>query len=290
MTRPDLDRAQPPLISVGMPIYNEERFLADSLESLLGQSYPNLEILISDNASTDDSARICADFAARHDNVNFWRCDTNQGAIDNFRAVLNRAKGEYFMWASGHDLWGTDYIQMCYEVLQCQPGSVLAFGSTNWIDAQGEPYPRHSGWSDTRGMHAIARYMTVYWGNMNPVLGLIRISDLRDCPLLKTTGADLVILTQLALTGSFVHADRTSWSRREFREKEDYNDKLKRYKSQNYGLEQSRLGQIFPLARLPFELVRVVLRSQLSLGQKVLLLPLLLVNLPVKYITDKWFR
>ena len=290
MTRPDLDAVRPPLISIGMPIYNEERFLADSLESLLCQSYPNLELVISDNASTDNSARICAEFAARHDNIRFSRFDSNQGAIDNFNAVLDRARGEYFMWASGHDLWSVDYIERCYELLQGQPESVLAFGSTNWIDARGNPYPRHSGWTDTRGMHAIARYMAVYWGNMNPVLGLIRINELRACRLVKTAGADLVILTQLALMGDLVHADKTNWSRREFREEADYSDKLKRYKSQHYGLEQSRLGRIFPLARLPFELVRVVLGSRVSLGQKMLLMPLLFVNLPVKYVTDRWLR
>lgn len=290
MTPSDVDCVRPPLISIGMPIYNEEQFLARSLESLLSQSYPNLELLISDNASTDESARICAEFAAGHENVHYYRFDSNQGAIVNFKAVLDRAKGEYFMWASGHDLWSEDYIQRCYKAMQSRPGSVLAFGSTNWIDAQGKPHSRHSGWTDTGGMHAIARYMAVYWGNMNPILGLIRTSALRDCRLVATTGTDLVILTQLALAGDFVHADRTSWSRREFRDEAAYADKLKRYKSQHYGLEQSQLGRIFPLARLPFELLRVVLASRISVAQKFLLLLLLATNLPVKYVADRWFR
>jgi glycosyltransferase involved in cell wall biosynthesis len=279
-----------PLISVGMPIHNEERFLAESLESLLSQSYPNLEILISDNASTDGSARICGDFADRNDNILVHRFDTNQGAVANFRNVLDRAQGDYFMWASGHDLWSPDYIQRCFEAIRDRPDSVLAFGSTSWVDDQGRPHRKESGWTDTRGMHAIARYMVVYWGNMNPVLGLIRTSALRDCKFRETAGADLVILTQLALAGDFVHADKTSWSRREFREETDYSDKLKRYKSQHYGLDRSRLGRLFPLARLPLELLRVVFACRLPVVQKFLLSTLLIVNLPVKYVTDKWFR
>ena len=279
-----------PLISIGMPIYNEGRFLNESLESLLGQSYPNLELVISNNASTDESADICADYAARHDNVHFFQFDENQGAVANFRKVLDQAQGEYFMWAAGHDVWHLDYVQRCYEAMQRWPESVVAFGSTNWIDINGNPHSRQSGWIDTRGMHLIARYMTVYWGNMNPVLGLIRTSALRECRFVETTGVDLVILTQLALLGDFVHADNTTWSRREFREEAVYADKLKRYQSENYGLDQSRLGSMFPLARLPVELLRVVISSRISLPQKLLLLPLLFVNLPVKYVTDKWFR
>lgn len=279
-----------PLISIGMPIYNEARFLAESLESLLGQSYPNLELVISDNASTDESAQICADVAGRHDNVHFHRLDENLGAVANFRKVLDQARGDYFMWAAGHDVWSRDYIQRCYEAMQRRPESVLAFGSTDWIDSDGNPHDRQSGWIDTRGMHPVARYMAVYWGNMNPILGLIRTSALRECRFVETTGMDLVILTQLALLGDFVHADNTSWSRREFREEAAYADKLKRYQSENYGLDQSRLGRLFPLARLPVELLRVVISSRITLPQKMLLLPLLFVNLPVKYATDKWFR
>jgi glycosyltransferase involved in cell wall biosynthesis len=273
-----------------MPICNEERFLAQSLDSLLCQTYPNLELLISDNGSTDDTARICAEFAARHGNLHLHRFETNQGAIANFKKVLDDAKGDYFMWASGHDLWSPDYIQACYDVMQNRRGSVVAFGSTNWIDADGRPHSKQSGWTDTRGMHAIARYMAVYWGNMNPILGLIRTSDLRDCRFVETAGADLVILTQLALTGDFLHADATSWSRREFRKESAYTDKLKRYQSKYYGLDKSLLGRLFPLARLPFELLRVVIASPLSVVQRLLLLSLLAVNLPVKYVADKWLR
>ena len=290
MTRSNAAGTRPPLISIGMPIYNEEQFLAESLDALLSQTYPNLEILISDNASTDDSARICTDFAARYENVRFHRFDANQGAIANFRKVLDDANGEYFMWASGHDLWQPNYIQACYEMMQRRPEAVVAFGSTNWVDAQGEPHSKQSGWIDTRGMHPVARYMAIYWGNMNPILGLIRTSALRDCRLVETAGSDLVVLTQLALMGDFVHAVETSWSRREFREEKAYATRLKRYQSENYALDRSRLGRLFPLARLPVELLRTALASRVSIAQKLLLLPMLAINLPVKYVTDKWFR
>ena len=290
MTRAHSAEARHPLISVGVPICNEEQFLVESLEALLGQTYPNLELLISDNASTDNSARICADFAAQYDNVHFHRFDTNRGAIANFRKVLDYAHGEYFMWASGHDLWQPNYIEACYEMMQRRPEAVVAFGSTNWIDAKGEPHSKQSGWTDTRGMHPIARYMAIFWGNMNPVLGLMRTGALRGCGFVDAAGADLVVLTQLALLGDFVHADDTSWSRREFREEQGYADKMKRYQSVQYGLGRSRLVRVFPLARLPIELLRAVITSPISLAQKLLLLPLLAVNMPIKYVTDKWLR
>ena len=287
MSKTSHDGQELPLVSIGMPICNEARFLERSLQALVDQTYPRLELIISDNASEDGSLELCRHFAEQYDHIRLFHCDENQGAIANFKKVLDEAEGEYFMWASGHDLWDSSYIETCVEKLQSRPEAVLAFGSTNWIDADGNSFPRQTGWSDTRGQHAIARYMTVFWGNMNPILGLIRTSVLRECPIVTTVGMDLIILTQLALAGEFVHAEQTSFSRREFRQETHYADKLKRYQSQQYGLDRSWLGRFFPLARLPIKLLGVVFRSRLSIFKRALLVLLLSLSLPVKYLSDR---
>lgn len=287
MSTTDEDEQELPLISIGMPICNEAGFLEQSLQALLGQTYPRLELLVSDNASDDGSLEICRRYAEQFEHIRLFHFDENQGAIANFKRVLDEAQGDYFMWASGHDLWQENYIESCFEKLRSRPEAVLAFGSTNWIDADGESYDKQTGWSDTRGLHAIARYMTIYWGNMNPILGLIRTGSLRECSIVKTVGMDLIILTQLALVGEFIHADQTSWSRREFRQEIQYADKLKRYQSQSYSLDRSWLGRLFPLARLPVALLAVVVRSRLSIFQRLLLVLLLLFSFPVKYLTDR---
>lgn len=92
-----------PLVSIGVPVYNEARFLAESLSALAEQSYRNLEIIISDNASTDQSEKICRDVAQRDSRIKYIRQTSNMGSAANFELVRARAKGRYFMWGAEHD-------------------------------------------------------------------------------------------------------------------------------------------------------------------------------------------
>ncbi|MCH8071418.1 MAG: glycosyltransferase family 2 protein, partial [Proteobacteria bacterium] len=171
-----------PLVSLGVFLRNEGRFIRESLESLRAQDYENLEIIISDNCSTDDTEAICREFGAGDDRIKFERQETNIGATANAVWVLDRASGKYFMWASGHDLWAPDLVSKCVAALDAHPGSALAYASSIWIDADGAALNRESGWYDTRGMDAIGRFFMAFWGNLHPVLGLIRTEYLRDLP------------------------------------------------------------------------------------------------------------
>jgi glycosyltransferase involved in cell wall biosynthesis len=283
-----LTAEQRPLVSVGMPVHNEERFIARSIDSILAQDYPNLEFIISDNASTDRTQAICENAAKRDARIRYNRLTGNRGAADNFQRVRDLATGTYFMWASGHDLWSPNYLRGCVELLEQHPSSAVAFGCPNWGDENGNPMDRYSGWTDTRGMSPAARFFTAFWGNMHPVLGVIRARYLRECrPMHSTVGADLILLSELALKGDFVHAASASWSRREFRRETNYADKITRYTSASYGLSTSFLGKHFPLAQLPLELIRVVLGARVSRADKFCILAALIPSLPVRYVVGK---
>jgi glycosyltransferase involved in cell wall biosynthesis len=273
-----------PLVSIGVPIYNEARFLDASLMSLRAQDYPNLEILISDNASTDATFEICERHARDDPRIRVSRCEVNCGAVPNFQRALELASGEFFMWAAGHDLWSPNLVSECVALLRANGQASLAFASSCWIDAQGAPMDRFSGWTDTRGMAPIARLFTIFWGNMHPVLGLMRASRLRACaPMPNLTGGDLVLLCELALRGDFLHAPRALWSRREFRSETSYDDKLKRYASAAARISRSRLQRWFPLLQLPLALVQAVRRSPLTAFDKFAVVLVLLTALPLRY-------
>ena len=277
-----------PPVFIGMPIYNEGDYIADALADLTAQDYPNLTILISDNASTDQASEICRGYAARHAHIQYQRLEHNCGVTDNFRRVREAAEGDYFMWAAGHDRWESNYLSECVELLESHPEAAIAFGSGDWIDANGERMKRESGFTDTRGMTPIARYFSAIWGNMHPILGLIRLSYLHRAHEPKpVTGSDLIMLTELALMGDFLHADDTAWRRREPRGDETYDQKLKRYRSAQFGLTKSRLSRMLPLAQLPIELFRVVFRARLPLSQKTMLSFLLLPTFLVKYLSSR---
>lgn len=277
-----------PLVSIGMPLFNEARFVKDSLDSILAQDYPNLEIIISDNASTDETMSICQSLTGERIDVLLHRYDENRGAAENFRYVLNASKGKYFMWASGHDLWAPNYISENVELLEATPTAVVAFGTSVWIDGNGQKIAKYFGYTDTRGMISVARFFTIFWGNMHPVLGLMRKSALdKTRSIVNAVGTDLILLSQLALQGDFVHAPGTLWQRREFRKEPTHADKMKRYRSAECGLARSFLDKFFPLLRIPIELARSILQSKLSATEKVAVLTAFMASLPIRYIAGK---
>lgn len=277
-----------PLVSIGMPLYNEDRFIEESLISLLSQDYENVEIIISDNASTDDTAQICQRFIDLDYRISYHQFEVNKGATHNFEYVLNKSSGVYFMWAAGHDIWSSNYISECVQLLEDNHEATIAFGSSIWIDENGNNMTKTSGWSDTRGLCPTARFFTVFWGNMNPVLGLIRASNLKALsPFTNFAGADLVLLSQLALQGNFVHATKSWWQRRDFRHEKKHLDKLKRYKSAEFGVSRSFLDRYFPLFRLPLKVIEAVIESKLPWLEKIGILSTLLSSFPLRYLIGK---
>jgi glycosyltransferase involved in cell wall biosynthesis len=277
-----MSQSTKPLISVGIPVFNEARFLRESLDALVQQDYSNVEIIISDNASTDATEEICREYANKYPWINYHRFDTNRGASPNFIYVLEAASGKYFMWAAGHDLWSNNYLSSCIEILESHPKAVIAYGSSRWIDENGQSFDRESGWTDTRDMEVIARYFTIFWGNMHPFLGVIRREKLIAVPMVTVVGSDLNMLTNLSLEGDFIHAVNANWSRREFRVERSYDDKLNRYKS-----NLSLLNKLFPLARLPLELIKTALQSNQPLAVRALIVFLLLPSFPVRYFAGR---
>lgn len=261
-----------PLVTIGLFLRNEGQFVRQSLESLQTQDYENLEIVISDNCSTDDTGTICRELGSDDPRIKYERQEFNIGAAANSIRVLGRAGGKYFMWASGHDLWAPDLVSKCVAELEAHPGSAVAYASSNWIAADGAVLDKESGWYDTRGMDTIGRFFMVFWGNQHPVLGLIRTKYLRDLPkIYACAGSDQIILTSLALLGDFIHVRDSSWSRRSARHAETYKERMKRYTSEDFGLAGSWLDRRLPLMRIPIEMLRAIYRSRLSFLEKLVM-------------------
>src|ERR1700751_621643 len=113
-----------PKISIGLPVYNGEAYLAKAIESLLDQSYTDFEVIISDNASTDRTAEICRDFAARDSRIRFFQNQVNIGGVRNHNRVFELARGEFFKLASHDDLYPREMLKRCLEVFEKVPPSI----------------------------------------------------------------------------------------------------------------------------------------------------------------------
>src|SRR5580698_10572389 len=126
-----------PRLTVGLPVYNGENYLAQSLEALLGQTYTDFELLISDNTSTDDTASICAHYQTADPRIRYIRQARNIGCAPNHNFVVGEARGEFFKWAAHDDLYAADLLERCVDALDKYPDVVLAHSFTALIDGSG---------------------------------------------------------------------------------------------------------------------------------------------------------
>ena len=272
-----------PDVTIGMPLYNEESFVDAALTALLAQSNRNFEIIISDNASTDRTAEICHRFVANDPRVRYHRNTVNIGAAANFDKVIHLARGRYFLWAGGHDLWDDDLLARSVAALDERQDAVIAGAECVWLDVTGVRMSRRSGFSDTSGMSSIERFFTVLWGNMHPILGLIRTDALaRTSGVQSCMGADLLLLTELALRGDIVFVPGTRWYRREIRPQETYSQMIQRHRSGQYMLTRG-LGARFPLLTLGSRLLGVAWRSGLPLAPRLAMCAGVAATLPARY-------
>ena len=199
-----------PLVSVGMPVYNEERHLDAAIAAVLAQSLRDFELVICDNASTDRTADICRAWAARDARVRYERAASNAGSNRNFNRALEAARGTYFVWASGHDLRAPTFLERCVDILDADPSVVLCYPQAAWLDEEHASDRRIPGLIDTRGRGRLSRFRQTLWkiDYAYPIYGVIRTSALRRTSVMgNTVGADVLLLAELSLLGATARVD-----------------------------------------------------------------------------------
>lgn len=115
-----------PPVSLGLPVFNGENYIAETLESILSQSFHDFELIISDNASTDDTEQICRRFADRDARIRYIRQPENMGAAANYDFVFHQSRGTYFKWCAHDDVLGERFIEACVTHLDEHASSVGA--------------------------------------------------------------------------------------------------------------------------------------------------------------------
>ena len=211
-----------PTLSIGLPVYNGENFIAEAIESLLAQTYTDFELIISDNCSTDGTQQICEKYAALDDRVRYHRAEENQGAKWNFPHVFSLATGKYFKWAAHDDVCHPEMIQRCIDVLDAEPDVVLVMPETALIDADSRLIiPQPNTWTSgctTRAdeekrlrmltsKDASQRYFGVLLMSLRcyEVFAVVRTEDMRRSGTYRGyNGSEKVFLAEMALMGRFV--------------------------------------------------------------------------------------
>ena len=214
-----------PRVSIGVPVYNGERYLATALQSVIDSTFGDWEMIVSDNASTDGTVAIVESFMARDPRICLRRNPSNIGALPNFNAVVHAARGEFFKWLAYDDVLDPTMLERCVEVLDRDPSVVLSNGRFREIDGNGatlrdEPYQLDL---TSRKPH---RRLSVLMGTDagHPILyGLIRLDVLRQTHLLASYhGSDRALLAELALRGRIWETPDILWSSREHPDRSVY--------------------------------------------------------------------
>jgi glycosyltransferase involved in cell wall biosynthesis len=194
-----------PQVSIGMPVYNGAKFVREALDSLLKQTFSDFELVISDNASTNDTETICREYAAKDHRIRYLRQAQNLGAVANFKCVLDEAVGEYFMWAAADDVWDPKWIATLLPIStsdQC-----IAFGTLQTIDSNGNPmqHPanrRNFSYTGSRVNRRLKYFsQPAFLGKANPIYGVYPrclITPDALCVLSsEKTGSDMLFIYQL---------------------------------------------------------------------------------------------
>ena len=214
-----------PRLSIGVPVFNGERFLAAAIQSALDSSFSDFELIISDNGSTDGTEGIARGFAERDHRVRYLRNATNIGPIANFNRVFRASSGEYFKWLAYDDLCGPDLLARCVEVLDGDPTIVLCSGRYVEIDENGDPIaeqPYRLDLTSSRPHIRLGELMCTSRGH--PIMfGVIRAGTLRNTRLLANYhGSDRAMLAELTLHGRFVELPDVLWSSRDHPGRSNY--------------------------------------------------------------------
>jgi len=206
-----------PTVSIGMPIHNGGIWLADSIESILNQTYSDLELVITDNASTDNSEEICRSYAAQDSRVRYIRHNTNIGGPNNYNSAFHHTSSPYFKWASCNDICQKEMIERCIEVLLARKDVVLSYPKTRLLLEETNTTEDYEDNLDLQDESACSRFKKLLQKIRlnNAMNGIFRSEVLKNTPLMKLHVAeDINLMAELTLYGKFVEIPEYLFYRR----------------------------------------------------------------------------
>lgn len=259
-----------PRLSIGLPVRNGARFLAETLDSLLGQTFGDFELLIADNASTDATQEIASAYAARDSRIRYHRHAENVGGARNFNFCFEQTRGELFKWSASDDRLHPTFLQRCVAVLEERPEVVLCAADAVEIDSEGTLGARYDYDMATDDPRASVRFrdLILVRHPCTLVFGVARRDSLATTRLIGGfVSADRVLLAELGLRGRLVSIPEPLFERRVHEENSIFLDKRG---SLLAWFDPSRSGAVsLPTWRLVGELLRSVKAAPISAREKL---------------------
>jgi glycosyltransferase involved in cell wall biosynthesis len=258
-----------PRVFIGMPVYNGERFIARAIGSLQDQTLGDFALLVADNASTDGTAAIVRDLAARDRRVRYIRHPRNIGAPRNWNYVLQQADTEYFKWATANDECAPEMLASCVAALDADPGAALCQGRTRLVDeASGahQEYGADLALMASRPSERL-RQLSVALALNNGQCGVIRMSMLQRTRGERLyPGGDIALMAELALLGRFIVLPQVFFNRR--MGPTTFSCLLQRSQTAAFYGSHAELGPFSERLRLHINILRAALTLPLPDGER----------------------
>lgn len=205
-----------PLVSVGLPIYNGEATITRAIESILRQDYPNIELVISDNGSTDKTYEILVNLYEQSPNIRIHRSLVNRGWTWNANRVFSLSHGEFFLWSAHDDFYEKSFISSAIQQLKLYPMAVMCHPKTKAVIDGGTESLWHSGLESFKGLTTVQQRYSETLNNFPAVAfyGVYRSRILREIgTLTEIVGADVVFIQKLSLYGNFCDTESELFTR-----------------------------------------------------------------------------
>ena len=208
-----------PTVSVGLPVYNGGAMLSEAIESILSQDFGDIELIISDNGSTDSTREICLNHEKMDRRIRYHSFEENLGAIKNFLRVLDLSIGPYFMWASSDDLHHKSFIKKCLHQLENNKSVALVYPRTKVLDRQSKVIGIANDKVNANQEDPLKRFQHLIWeiGMCNLFYGLYRTEIVRKTRSFYKNlyrGYDNLLLAEIALLGKIVQIEDILFKRR----------------------------------------------------------------------------
>lgn len=203
-----------PLVTVGLPVYNRPAGLKKCLETIINQTYKNLEIIISDNGSSDEGVQqVIGEFAAKDNRIKHFRQPVNIGLEENFNFVYAKSSADYFTWMSDDDYFDANYIAECVQFLQANPDHVLCSGVAKYYSRSNFLFEEKMFKVDQPA--PLARVVTYFShaGKNGNFYGVFRNHLLQAKPIGGHVGCDWSFMAKLAILGKLSYVATTAYHR-----------------------------------------------------------------------------
>ena len=255
-----------------MPVYNGEEYIEKSILCILNQTCEDFELIISDNASTDRTKKICQGFVKADKRISYVCNRKNLGAAANYNQAFRLSSGKYFRWFNSDDLCAPNSHERCLKILEDNPSAVLCYGKTNFIDMRGNITGPYDDNLNLQQECVVDRFKTFCRsvGLTNVIYGLMRRSAMERTMLMGDSSfpaADTNFMAEMTLYGTFIeipevlffrrmHEQASSWDRKDNKIQQEF------WKGKNHDF-------IFPKWRMNFAYLKAIQNSSIHYSEKV---------------------